>query len=304
MEFPYRTYSSYLREKYGTAAYRVGVDGGFSCPNRHADRMGGGCTYCDPFGSRSTYLGETEIDLEGQIHKSIAAMKKRYRAEIFMLYFQAYTSTDGPVDELKALYDRGLGLYDFSELIVSTRPDCLDEERADLLASYSRADFEVWVELGLQSIHGETLDRINRGHGPDEFYRAMELLEERGIKRTVHLIFGLPGEDRAMMMETVEAVNKLKPEGIKIHNLHIPSRSPMYREYERGELTFPGSERHISYLADALEIIDKETIIMRLTTDTPSPRNSTPGNFLNKTEISRRVAELLLSRGSYQGKKT
>ncbi|MDC7223430.1 MAG: TIGR01212 family radical SAM protein [Spirochaetales bacterium] len=303
MKSPCRTYSSYLKEKYGRPAYRVGVDGGFSCPNRDSDRMGGGCTYCDPYGSRSAYMGERKLDLQGQIDHSISAMKKRYGVDIFMLYFQAYTSTYGSVEELKSLYDQGLACYDFSELIVSTRPDCLDEEKADLLASYIRPDFDVWVELGLQSIHGVTLDRINRGHGPEEFYRAMELLEKKGIKRVVHLILGLPGEDRSMMMETVERVNELRPEGLKFHNLHIPSGSPLYREYERGELTFPGSTRHISYLVDALERVHSDTVIMRLTTDSPSPRNSTPGVFLNKSEVWRRTADILLARGSYQGKK-
>ncbi|MBN2627842.1 MAG: hypothetical protein JXA95_14330, partial [Spirochaetales bacterium] len=161
VEYPFRTYSSYLKEKYGKPAYRVGVDGGFTCPNRDRDRRGGGCTYCDPFGSRSAYVGDEDMGLEGQIHRSLAAMKQRYRAEIFMLYFQAYTSTYGQVEELRALYDRGLACHDFSELIVSTRPDCLDGEKADLLASYARPGFDVWAELGLQTVHGSTLERIN-----------------------------------------------------------------------------------------------------------------------------------------------
>ena len=303
MDLPFRTYSAYLKEKYGRPAYRVGVDGGFSCPNRDSERSRGGCAYCDPFGSRSAYVGEGDLALEHQISRSLGAMKKRYKAEFFMLYFQAYTSTYGKAEDLKVLYDRGLACYNFSELIVSTRPDCLDEEKADLLASYIRSDFDVWVELGLQSIHPATLERINRGHGPEEFYRADKLLRDRGIKRAVHLILGLPGEDRAMMMETVRSVNALRPEGVKFHNLHIPSRSPLFREYLLGELTFPGSFRHISYLADALELLDKETVIMRLTTDTPSPRNRVPGVFLNKSEVSRRTAELLVGRDSYQGKK-
>ena len=301
MDFPYLTYSHYLKKKYGQSVYRVGIDGGFTCPNR-LGRLSGGCTYCDPYGSRSAYVGENELDLEGQIRRSIGAMGKRYRAEEFILYFQAYTSTYGPTADLKALYDHCLGLYDFKELIVSTRPDCLDREKADLLASYKRDDFDVWVELGLQSIHDETLQRINRGHGSKEFYEAVTLLKERGIKVAVHLIFGLPGEDRAKIMETVRRVNDLRPEGIKIHNLHIPSRSPLYGEYELGELSFPGSQRHISYLADAIEIINKDIVIMRLTTDTPSPRNNTPGEFLNKSEVIRLTANLLKERGSYQGK--
>lgn len=281
--------------------YRVGVDGGFSCPNREG-RLYGGCSYCDPYGSRSAYVGETDLDIEGQIRRSLAAMKKRYGARKFMLYFQAYTSTYGPVGELKALYDRTLGLYDFSELIVSTRPDCLDREKADLLASYRDEGFDVWVELGLQTIHDGTLARINRGHDSGAFFRADRLLRERGVKRAVHLILGLPGEDRAMMRETAHRVNGVRPEGVKLHNLHIPVRSSLYGEYELGELALPGSRRHISYLADVLERLSPQTVIMRLTTDTPSPRNSTPGSFLNKSEVSRLTALILRERNSFQGR--
>jgi radical SAM protein (TIGR01212 family) len=298
----FKQYSQYLRDKYGETVYRVGVDGGFSCPNRGVDRDSPGCAYCDVFGVRSAYLGEETQALEEQVRKSIAVLKKRYKAETSILYFQAYSSTWGSVSELKKIYDHGLSLGNFIELVVSTRPDCIDKEIARLLGSYVRKDFNVWVELGLQSAQEDTLIRINRGHTRDQFEKAFNLLREAGVKIAVHLIFGLPGEDQNLIMESVDYLAALKPEGIKFHNLHIPSGSPLYGEYEAGELSFPDSRRHVLYLVDALERIPEETIIMRMTTDTPRLRHRVPGVFLNKSSTYNLVSAELERRGTRQGK--
>lgn len=301
MDRRYRNYRAYLEEKYKGTTYRVGVDGGFSCPNRTKDRTSGGCSYCDSFGIRSAYLGEEDSSIEEQVEKSLAVLKKRYQAENFLLYFQAYSSTFAPVESLKKVYDSTLTLQKFRELIVSTRPDCLEQEKVDLLASYRRSDREVWVELGLQTCHDGTLNRIGRGHNLQCFLDAFERSRKGGLKIAVHLIFGLPGEDYSMMMETVEKVASLKPEGIKFHNLHIPSGSALFQEYRRGELSFPGSMRHLEYLADAVERIPPETVILRLDTDTPGLRHNLPGRFWNKSRMSDALTELLKQRNSRQG---
>ncbi len=297
----FRQYSQYLKEKYGETVYRIGVDGGFSCPNRGKDRNSPGCSYCDVYGVRAAYIGESFQTMEEQIRKSAAVMRRRYKAEKYILYFQAYSSTWAPVEDLKKIYDHGLGLDNFVELVVSTRPDCLEEPVADLLKSYKKPDFDVWAELGLQSAHDRTLERINRGHNVKTFEQAFFRLRERGIKITVHLIFGLPGEDRQEILETVRYLASLKPEGVKFHNLHIPTGSPMYKEYEAGELSFPDSTRHVDYVADALEILPKETVIMRLTTDTPRLRHDLPGAFLNKSRVYELLRKELVRRGSIQG---
>ena len=297
----FRQYSRYLKEKYGETVYRIGVDGGFSCPNRGKDRNAPGCSYCDVYGVRSAYIGETLLSMEEQIRKSSAVMRRRYKAEKYILYFQAYSSTWAPAGDLKKIYDRGLSLANFVELVVSTRPDCIDEEIADLLGSYVSEDFEVWAELGLQSSHDRTLERINRGHDVKNFERAYRLLQSRGVKVAVHLIFGLPGEDRTHIMDTVRYLAALKPDGVKFHNLHIPTGSPLYREYEAGELAFPDSRRHMIYVADALELLPPETIIMRLTTDTPHQRHKIPGVFLNKSRTYELLREELQKRGTCQG---
>jgi len=297
----FRQYSQYLKQKYGETVYRIGVDGGFSCPNRGRNRNSPGCSYCDVYGVRSAYIGEDFHSLDEQIRRSIAVMKNRYKAEKYILYFQAYSSTWGPVDKLKEIYDHGLSLGNFVELVVSTRPDCISRKTAELLGSYITKDFDVWVELGLQSAHDRTLERINRGHSRKQFEEAFRLLRSAGVKIAVHLIFGLPGEDRNEILESVDYLASLKPEGVKFHNLHIPTGSPLYGEYEAGELSFPDSRRHAGYVADALERFPEDTIIMRMTTDTPHQRHKIPGSFLNKSSIYKLVEEELLKRGSRQG---
>jgi hypothetical protein len=305
----FRQYSRYLKEKYGVPAYRVSVDAGFSCPNRGKMREVSGCTYCDEAGSRADYLHGREgsaplgdrKELRRQIQRGITFMRKRYGAEVFLLYFQAFSNTFAPVERLKHIYDYALGLASFSELIVSTRPDCLDTEKADLLASYKNDDRDVWVELGLQSSRPETLQRINRGHDFTDFEKAYGLLRERNIKKTVHLIFGLPGEGWKEIEETMRTVASLRPEGIKIHNLTLPEGTHLFEEYLKGELVLPSASRHLEYLANALELLPPDTIIMRLTCDPPRGKPSLPVHFRDKQKVYRALEKELRRRGSFQG---
>lgn len=297
------SYKDYLTNKYKATAYRVGVDGGFSCPNKSDGRTSSGCTYCDTWGSRSALLGEEDQSIGMQVERSLKVLKKRYGATVFLLFFQAYSNTYSDVKTLKSRWDEGLSLGPFKELIVSTRPDCLDEDKVDLLASYIKDDFDVWVELGLQSSHQQTLDRIGRGHSVDDFCKSYKMLKKKGIKVAVHLIFGLPGENHEMMMSSVDFVSSLKPDGVKFHNLHIPSGSPMFQEYKRGELSFPSSKRHLVTLADAIERTPMETIILRISTDTPTLRHNLPGSFMNKTALMESLILLLKQRGTKQGDK-
>jgi len=301
MEWRYYNYKSYLQKRYGCQAYRIAVDGGFSCPNRRGSRDAEGCSYCDVWGSRSALIGEEDCSMRAQIAQSLSVVNKRYKAEVYLLYFQAYSSTFAPVPRLKQLYDEALAMGDFRELIVSTRPDCLDRERVELLSSYRESGRDVWVELGLQSSHDATLKRINRGHDYARFLEAFHLAREYGLKLAVHLIFGLPGEDHSEIMETVERMAELHPEGIKFHNLHIPTGSPLYKEYRRGELSFPGNHRHLEYLADAVERIPEDTVVLRISTDTPGLRHSLPGKFINKSQIAVELNQILKDRKSRQG---
>ena len=301
-ELPYYSYSAYLKGRYGRPAYRVAVDAGFSCPNRRQNRHGDGCRYCETGGARAVYLDTTAPGrLTRQVERGIRFLQKRYAAELLLLYFQAYTNTFGTIDELRHLYDFTLSLAEFRELIVSTRPDEIDTERADLLASYRTDEFDVWVELGLQSVHDATLLRVNRGHDSAAFFAAFKLLREREIKVAVHLIFGLPGEGRFEIMESVRRVAALEPEGIKLHNLHISTTAPLYRDYLAGELTVPSVHRHADYLAEAISLLPPETVIMRMTCDTPAERRAAPLSVPVKSSFYAEVARRMKTQGLRQG---
>ncbi len=299
---PFKSYSKYLKNKYGGPIYRIGVDAGFSCPNRGKNRKNPGCTYCDEDGSRAPYIGG-EIDIKKQVEGAITFLKKRYKAKQYILYFQAFSSTFAPVSKLKKIYDYGLSLAPFRELIVSTRPDCINEAKADLLFEYRRLGIDVWVELGLQSASDKTLKLINRGHTVDRFTEAYNILRQREIKIAIHLIFGLPGENEKNILDTVKFVSKLKPQGIKFHNLHIPVKTQIYKEFKRGEIPVLSDRRHIEYLIKAIELLPPETVIMRLTTDTVPSKLSSPKHFLNKATFYETIRKKMIALDTWQGKK-
>ena len=302
------SYSNYLENRYKEKAYRVAVDAGFSCPNRGVDRSRPGCSYCDEYGAQAVYqdgAGRQFFDRESiryQINRGVRFMKDRYNAELFLLYFQAFSSTWAPVEKLKEIYDFCLGLHQFRELIVSTRPDCIDAETAALLASYKQKDLDVWVELGLQSASNNTLRKINRGHTVENFIEASEILHAHGIQQTAHVIFGLPDEKWEDMRKTLSVSVDTGMKGIKIHNLHVTKGAPMYRDYLQGELAVPSDRRHLDYVIRALEVLPPETVIHRVTTDTPPHRLAAPLPFWPKGRFYHELRSEMQRRDTWQGR--
>jgi len=297
----FNTYSQYLKRLYKVPVYRVSVDAGFSCPNRSADRLQGGCLYCDASGARAPYLGDT-TDIKQQIEGAIAFLKKRYKAQQFILYFQAFSNTYAPAAQLKTIYDYALTLAPFRELIISTRPDCITAEIADLISSYRTQGVTPWVELGLQSSHNKTLALINRGHTVGDFFTAYRLLKEKGIKVTVHLIFGLPGEGEAEILETVRLVAALEPDGIKLHNLHLVKGTVLYDDYLKGEIVVPTFQQHLETVLKALELLPTQTVVMRLTCDTPVSLLVSPRRFPDKAAFYRALRDAMLEQQTRQGR--
>ena len=300
-KLPFYSYSEYLQKKYGTKVYRIAVDGGFSCPNRDCGRAGGGCIYCSQQGSRASYL-DKEKAIEEQIKRGIAFTKRRYKAEQFLLYFQAYSNTYDTTANLKKIYDDALALHPFRELIVATRPDCIDTQKADLLASYIRKDFDVWVELGLQSANDATLVRIHRGHTVAQYKEAFDILHERGIKVATHLILGLPGESQSDMLASVDFVNALHPEAVKLHDLNITYNTELYDEYLKGEVTAPSREQYMEYLISVIEHLRPDIILMRLTCDTYEADRAAPRKYLAKGSIYAQLQKELAARHTWQGR--
>jgi len=306
----FRSYSSYLKEKYGTPVYRVGVDAGFTCPHRAA----GGCTYCDAHGARAVYLrnsrnpglaGRNLQDrfrfIRKQVEEGMAFLRRRYDSREFILYFQANTNTFGTLEELKLVYDYALSLASFRQLVVSTRPDCLGPPVVDLLRSYRTPDREVWVELGLQSGNDTTLERLNRGHRVRDFREAHDRLTRAGVETIVHLILGLPGEGRGEKEKTVRLLQDVSPRGIKFHNLHIPAGTALYEEYLRGGVAVSSLNRHRDELIFFLERIPPDTVIMRLSTDTPGGAPA-PRRFGDKNVLYQTLETEMIRRGTWQGR--
>ena len=317
----WNNYREYLLNKYGTSLYRVGVDGGFSCPNRTKERQGG-CTFCDGTGSIAVYQRTSESafrhdssfdegvseevllrfqSIENQIKKGLEFIHRRYKAKLAALYFQSWTNTYDTADNLKHIYDMALSCGDFSEFIVSTRPDCVEDDVADLLAGYITEDREVWVELGLQSASDETLRRINRGHTLSDYIKCMERLHKRGIKVCTHVILGLPGEEREDFIETAKVLNEVGSEGVKIHNLHIPGGTKMAEEYLEGEITSWSTERYMNEVEYFLRLLNPEMIIERLVCETPSHRLMAPRHFMDKSLFLRTLNDKMEKDNTRQG---
>jgi uncharacterized protein len=298
-----------LRERYGERVWRIGLDGGFGCPNRPEGRGRGGCSYCAPSAARAPYLPREALSISAQVGAGISFLRSRYGARLFFPYFQAYSSTNAPMDTLRSRYGEALaavrdlaGASALRGLVVSTRPDCVDAEKAALLAEYAREGLEVWVELGLQSAQDRTLLRIRRGHDYSAFLRARALLAAvGGLRLAVHLILGLPGESRTDMLDTVSRVAELGVEGVKFHDLLIVKGSALASEYLAGELTLLHHAGLPSLLADCIELLDPGCEVMRLCSDAPAEELLAPRRRPDKTWLYGAVESELASRGSRQG---
>ncbi|MFW5688855.1 MAG: TIGR01212 family radical SAM protein [Spirochaetota bacterium] len=294
---PFRRYAPWLRARYGGKTYRVSVDAGFSCPGRE---IGLPCSYCDAAGSRAPYLGDRGAITE-QIDHGIEFLASRYRAERFLLYFQAFSNTYAPLEELRAIYDHALSRAPFVGLIVGTRPDCVDEDRAALLAEYRERGLDVWVELGLQSANDRTLERVRRGHTVAQFDEAVQTLHARGIHVAAHLILGLPGEGSEAAAESARHLSALPVAGVKFHNLVVLDGTELYREYRERGLAPPGAGEYEELLVAALEYLREDIVVMRFTCDPPRGRLHLPADLPDKTSVYNRIETRFSERGTRQG---
>ena len=225
----YYTWDYYLRQKYGGKVFKVGLDAGFSCPNIDGARGRGGCTYCS-----YAFKRQSPEDLLIQYRQVQETLHHKWPEAVrYIPYFQANTNTYAPLPELKAKYEAVLSEPGVVGLAIATRADALPEDVCDYLEELSHRT-DLMVELGLQTIHDPTARHINRGHTTAEFYAGYEKLRKRGIPVCIHLIDGLPGEDRGMMLETARAVAALRPFSVKIHLLHVLKGTPIAEEYRLG----------------------------------------------------------------------
>ena len=295
----YTSFADELRRIFGCRVQRISVDAGFTCPNRDGTVGSGGCIFCGGNGSGSFGI-RSELSVTGQLEHGREVLSRRYGARKFLAYFQAYSNTYAPVDQLRRRYDEALAVPDVTGLIVGTRPDCLPPDVIDLLASYARRTY-FWLELGLQSPLDRTLRLLQRGHDFASFEQAVRSCSARGIRVCAHLILGLPGESRAEMLATAGILNRIGVDGVKLHHLHVMRDTPLAARHRQGQVRCLEREEYVALVCDFLERLESRIVIHRLMGDAPADQLVAPLWSLGKMAVLNEINGELERRGSQQG---
>lgn len=294
----YVRFTDHLRQTFACRVHKVCIDAGFTCPNRDGTVAQGGCIYCN---NVSFSPGNRRLSVREQIGRGTQILRKRYKADKFIAYFQAYTNTYGDIRLLKSLYDEALHSDDIVGLSIGTRPDCVPDEVLDLLADYASRTY-VWLELGLESGHDHTLTLLNRGHTVAAFDDAVRRAQQRGLQLCAHVILGLPGESPAAMLATARHLAALRLDAVKLHHLHVVRHTVLEKMYRRGEVTLLTLDEYATLVAHCLEVLPPEMIIMRLMGDAPRDTLVAPSWSLHKQAALQRIEQELVRRDTYQGK--
>lgn len=296
----FRSWNYEMRERFGAKVFKVTLDAGFTCPNRDGAIATGGCTFCSARGS-GDFAGSRRDDLVTQFGKIRDRQHLKWPEAKYIGYFQAYTNTYAPLETLKEYYETILKQPGVVGLSVATRPDCLPDDVVDYLAELNERTY-LWLEMGLQTVHESTSKLINRAHDTACFVDAVERLRARGIRVCAHIIYGLPGEDREMMLETGRQTARMDVQGIKIHLLHLMRKTPMVRQWRDGLLRFLERDEYVGLVVDTLEMLPPEMTVHRLTGDAPRDLLIGPMWSLRKWDVLNAIDAELARRNSWQGK--
>ncbi|MEI6891386.1 MAG: TIGR01212 family radical SAM protein [Pontiella sp.] len=296
MNKPYLQYKEYMKERYGDPLFRVPIDFNTGCPNRELDGSGG-CTFCNVRGSAAVQtLGKDSV--EEQMNEAIRFARNRYGAKKYMAYIQAYSATFGKNQQPR--YLALLDAFDFTAVSIGTRPDCLTPQAYDFLKELNQ-HIEVWVELGVQTVHDRTLERINRGHNWASSKEAIQKLHALGIKVAVHAILGLPGETAEDFQHTADSLAALPIDAVKIHNLHLEKGTTLALEHALTPLPVLMEHDFAEHLMDFIRRMPPNIPIMRLTTDTLADELIAPKWHMAKGQFKDYVIQQMTCREWNQG---
>ena len=290
----YHTLNYFFRNKFGSKVFKVALNAGFTCPNY----KNGGCIYCS-HGSGNNYQ---EMDLVEQFNLVKIPLERKWPNSKYIAYFQANTNTYAPLSVLKEKYEQVLIIPNVYGLDIATRSDALSEEILDYLSELNKRTFLI-VELGLQSMHEDTLKFIRRGHDLKNFEEAVKKLKERNIFVVVHIINGLPYETKEMMIETVKYLNTLGIDGIKIHMLYISTGTPIALIYKERAFHLLTKEEYIDIVCEQLEYLDPKIVIMRITGDPIKEELIAPTWLVKKFCVLNDIDKEMKKRDIYQGDK-
>lgn len=295
----YNTINNYYKEKFKTKVFKVSLNANFTCPNIDGTVGYGGCIYCSKTGS-GEYAGNVNDSLEKQFNDLKTKLHEKWSQAKYIGYFQARTNTYAPLEELKEKYETILNLPHVLGLSIATRPDCINEEILCYLEQLNKKT-HLTIELGLQSIHPETIKLINRCHDLQCFEEMVYKLKQRNINVVVHIINGLPYERKEMMLDTIKYLNKLPIMGIKIHMLNILKDTPLLTLYKKEKFKLLTKEEYINIVCEQIENLRPDIIIERITGDANPDDLIEPKWALNKISILNTIDQQLKIKDTYQG---
>lgn len=318
----YNSFVGYFKRKYGERLQKIVLDAGFTCPNRDGKVGRGGCTYCDNAAFHPAYSTAGK-SLHQQMDEGIEFHKVRYRTtEHYLAYFQSFSNTYAPLERLRQLYEEALGHPEVVGIVIGTRPDCVDEDKLDYLASLAQGKaLKDWsrsladgsirtapiviIEYGIESCYDPTLLRINRGHDFKTACDAIRMTADRGLDVGAHFILGLPGETKQMMLEACDLINGLPLRSAKFHQLQIVKGTKMEKEYEERPEDFErfSLDEYLDFFVDMLERLRPDLFIERFVGEVP-PRfvNETPWGLIRNVELLRLLEKRLEERDTWQGR--
>jgi radical SAM protein (TIGR01212 family) len=297
----YNSYGAFLKEKFGCRVSKIIVDAGFTCPNRDGTAGVGGCTYCSNDAFRPVTVRRLD-PIPIQVGNAISYMRQRYRAQKFIVYFQPFSNTYAPLEQLVPLYESALAHPDVIGIAVGTRPDCVDEAKISWFEELARERF-VTLEYGLESIHDVTLTRINRGHDFGCWLRVMEKTRGRGIHISAHLILGFPWESREQMLGTAGAISGVGLDFLKLHHLHLVRGTALAEQFLRDPFPLPDYQSYLDLVVEFLELLSPAIRLERLFGLAPEAQLLGPHWGRTKAEIQHDIEHRLAVRGTWQGRR-
>lgn len=295
----YHTYNYYLKNKYHQKVAKVALNADFTCPNRDGSKGYGGCIFCSSSGS-GDYAGNVHDHLEKQFQTISQIMKRKWPECAYIAYFQANTNTYGPLDKIKKMIQPFLEKEDVKGIALATRPDCLSKEIIRYLSEVNQTK-DVYIELGLQTIHDQTSKLINRGHTYQEFLDGLALCRQYNLEVCVHIINGLPFETKEMMIETAKTLGQLDIQALKIHMLFVVKNTKLQQMYENHEFEMLTRQEYIDIVVEQLRYINPEIVLERLTGDGKIDDLIAPMWSIKKVTILNDIDKQMKERDIYQG---
>lgn len=294
----YHTLNYHLIKTFGEKVYKAVIDAGFSCPNIDGTVGESGCAYC--ISGASEFTNDSRFSITEQLEKERERISQKHKNPKLIAYFQAHTNTYADIKTLKKKYDEALNFPDVVGLSIATRPDCIDEDIADMLSEYKYKTY-LTVELGLQTVNDKTAEKFNRGYNYDTFLSAYNMLKSRNIRVCVHIINGLLGETKDDMINTAKTVGKLKPDAVKIHLLHILRGTQYEKEYKTKNLIPMTKDAYINTVIRQLEYLPDTTVIERITGDGSKENLVAPLWSLDKISVLGSIDKEMDIMNTYQG---